>query len=139
MIQALTDDLKRHEGLRLFPYRDTVGKLTIGIGRNLDDNGITEVEAMFMLGTDVKNVVNELDINLAWWTDLDTVRRRALANMAFNMGVPRLLQFKNMLDALQRGSYEIAAMEALDSLWAQQVGKRSQDIAKMIETGKEPE
>lgn len=53
MITVLKDMLIRHEGLKLKPYRDTVGKLTIGAGRNLNDLGISEREAMFLLDNDI--------------------------------------------------------------------------------------
>lgn len=132
-IERLIADLQRDEGVRLKPYRDTVGKMTIGVGRNLDDRGITEVEAGVLLATDIGIVADDLDRNIPWWRDLPEPARRGLANMAFNLGWPRLAQFHNMLDALQNQDFPAAAKAALASKWAIQVGSRARRIAKLYE------
>lgn len=132
---VLIRELIRDEGLRLKPYRDTVGKSTIGVGRNLDDVGIKKAEAMFMLRNDIVDIRRDLDWNIAWWKDLSEPRQRALTNMAFNMGWPRLSQFRRMLAALQAGDYETAAREALASRWAGQVGARALRIATLFREG----
>src|SRR5574341_784631 len=77
-VATLMAELKRDEGVRLKPYRDTVGKLTIGAGRNLDDKGISAVEATILLANDIEEVCAALDAELAWWRDLDGVRQRAI-------------------------------------------------------------
>jgi lysozyme len=131
----LADELTRDEGLRLKPYHDTVGKLTIGIGRNLEDVGITPAEAHYLLVGDIARAMADLDRTVPWWRKMTDVQQRALVNMAFNLGVPRLLGFRDMLDALRGGDFDRAAYEALDSKWASQVGERAQRIAKMFREG----
>lgn len=133
--QKLKDQLVIDEGLRLKAYRDTVGKLTIGIGRNLDDRGITRDEAMVLLETDVALVEAELDGALPWWRKMTDARQNVLANMCFNLGLSKLLGFKNTLAAMQRGDYEAAARGMLDSLWAKQVGVRAARLASTMRTG----
>lgn len=133
-VTKLTEDLIRDEGLKTEPYVCTAGKLTIGVGRNLAD-GISKAEALFLLSNDILAVTRELDKAIPWWLTLSEPRRRALANMAFNMGVPRLLGFKNMLAAMERGDFARAAAEALDSQWACQVGERAKRIAALIREG----
>lgn len=132
---ALIKDLMRDEGVRLKPYRCTAGKLTIGIGRNLDDVGISEAEAGILLGNDVAKVVAGLDEALPWWRDLSEARQRALINMGFNLGLSGLLAFKRTLALLRAGEYEKAASAALESKWAKQVGGRAVRIAQMIREG----
>lgn len=127
----LVEDLERDEGRRLMPYQDTVGKTTIGIGRNIDDRGITDYEADVMLHTDINVAEEDLDQNIPWWSDMPEPAQRGLCNMSFNLGWPRLSGFKNMLAALQRGDYQTAADEALDSQWANQVGERASRIADL--------
>ncbi len=127
----LLADLKRAEGLRLKPYRDSVGKLTIGYGRNLDDVGISKAEAEALLGADAAVACAELDRALPWWRDLPEPAARGLANMVFNLGLPRLLKFSRMLAALKSGDYGAAAIEAMDSKWARQVGDRAERIAAL--------
>lgn len=117
---ALAHELQQVEGLKLTLYRCTAGKLSIGIGRNLEDRGISEDEARLMFRNDVAIIERELDRNIPWWRGLSDGRQRALINMAF-MGVPRLMGFRNMLSALQAGDWDRAAAEARDSKWASDV------------------
>lgn len=133
--QSLRDQLIRHEGLRLKPYRDTVGKLTIGVGRNIEDVGITQQEAMMLLNNDIQRCIDELNRAFPWFEHLSSERQRALIDMCFNLGITRLLGFKRMLAALEAGDYQRAAREALDSRWANQVGRRADTIANMIRRG----
>ena len=130
----LERELIRDEGLRLKPYLDSVGKLTIGVGRNLDDNGITESEAKAMLRNDIANSITELQ-RFGWYNRLDSRRKDAIINMHFNLGLPRLLSFKNMIAALDEQDFKRAADEALDSKWAQQVGERALRIANILRYG----
>lgn len=128
----LTADLERDEGVRLRPYRCTAGKLTIGIGRNIEDVGITKAEAYMLLGGDIDRVCADLDRSLPWWRQLSEGRQRALANLCFNLGISRLMGFQKMLAALKAGDYAEAAHELLDSRYAQQVGARAQRVAALI-------
>lgn len=133
-ISDLIGDLNRDEGRRLKPYVDTVGKTSIGVGRNLTDVGISDGECDTLLQNDIEKTLAWLDANLPWWRKLDAVRQRAIANMAFNMRA-RLLGFTNMLAALQVDDWQKAHDEMLDSLWAKQVGDRATRLANMILTG----
>jgi lysozyme len=130
------DQLKRDEGLRLKPYRDSVGKLTIGYGRNLDDNGVTEEEAAGLLYNDIVTAKQSLAKHLPWFMQLDDARRGVLINMAFNLGIWGLLSFKKFLASIQSGDYATAKAEMLNSRWAEQVGARAQRLAIQMETGK---
>jgi lysozyme len=132
---ALRADLIRDEGLRLKPYRCTAGKLTIGIGRNLDDVGISREEAETLLDHDIAALTADFDRALPWWRGLSEARQRGLVNMGINLGLPRLLGFRRMLAALERGEFATAAAQALDSTWATQVGARAQRIAALIRQG----
>ena len=131
----LIDQLKRDEGMKLKPYKDSVGKLTIGIGRNLDDVGINELEAEWLLHNDIFRAEAALEKVLPWTADLDEIRRAALINMTFNMGIGGLLGFKNTLAAIQEGRYNDAADGMLESKWATQVGPRAHRLALQIKTG----
>lgn len=133
-LRGLYAQLARHEGVRLKPYRDTEGKLTIGIGRNLDDVGIFPDEAHYMLEHDVAARIGALNHALPWFPRLDPVRQRILIDMAM-MGVEKLLGFHRMLAALRIGDYDEAANEMLDSKWARQVGARAQRLARWMRTG----
>lgn len=129
--------MRFHEGVKNKVYKDHLGIETIGVGRNLVDRGLSDEEVDYLLSNDITIVENELDNGLSWWRDLDEVRQRALADLAFNMGLPRLHGFVKMLDGLQRRDYHAAADELLDSKYAKQVGARSERVAQMIRTGED--
>jgi len=131
-LDALRRDLIFDEGVRLRAYLDSVGKWTLGVGRNISDNGITEAEALFMLNNDITRVFGDLDRTWPWWRDLSEERQRALCNMCFNIGLPRLMGFRKMIAALHSGDWDRAADEALDSDWAKQVPNRAHRIAALI-------
>lgn len=131
----LAEQLKKHEGLRLNPYTDTVGKLTLGIGRNLEDKGITEQEALFMLNNDVDYFYSKLCQRINWMKTLGDARQNVLVNMAFNLGIAGLMSFKKMLLACEHGNFKIAATEMLNSKWAEQVGYRANELAEQMRTG----
>lgn len=119
-------------------YKCTADKTTIGVGRNLDDVGITEEEAEYLLQNDIDRVVLALRRELPWIDELDEVRQRVLYDMAFNLGISGLLQFKKTLKAVKDGDYERAGRMMLDSKWATQVGKRSDRLSVMMNIGKDP-
>jgi len=139
-MKELLDQLKKHEGVRSHVYDCPMGYQTIGVGRNVDPNGgigLSDDEIDYLLENDIRRCERELD-RFKWFSDLDVVRQDALINMCFNLGFTRLLKFKNMLGALAEEKYMLAAAEALDSKWAQQVGQRAKDIAHMFEHGTYP-
>lgn len=126
--------IKKHEGLCLKPYQCTAGKLTIGYGRNIEDNGISPTEAEQLLKNDVQRCYMEC-FKLSCWKKLNEARRAALIDMCFNLGIARLKTFKKMLAALEQGNFERAAYEMLNSKWAVQVGHRSKELAEIIKKG----
>lgn len=125
--------LIRDEGRRLKPYRDTVGKLTIGVGRNLDDVGLHADEVDLLLENDVREREESLS-RFPWYLAMDEVRRAAILDLSF-MGIPRLLGFHRMVTALDQQDWERAARELLDSVYATQVGARAERLAKQLRTG----
>lgn len=134
-MNKLIEQLKRHEGVELKPYQDTVGKWTIGVGRNLDDIGISEQEAEMLLMNDIKEAERQLITLMPWTKELDEVRFSALLNFVFNVGIGTALKFVNAMGQLKLGNYDMAANEMLKSKWAIQVGQRAIDVSEQIRTG----
>lgn len=132
---SLRDDLVRDEGIRLKPYRCTAGKLTIGVGRNLDDNGISHAEAIALLDNDIARVKAECGKAFAWFGALDDARQDVVLNMVFNLGVTRFSQFHQTIQHISRGEYSAAADQMLKSLWAKQVGSRAVRLARKMREG----
>ena len=132
---ALEDQLIDHEGLELKPYQCTADKLTIGVGRNIEDRGITEDEARYLLKNDIKIVEDELLEKKPVVAGLDAVRQRVLVDMGFNLGIPTLMKFQNMWSAIEDEDFQTAADEAMDSRWAKQVGRRAERLCQAMATG----
>ena len=121
------DLILKHEELRLKPYRDKVGKLTIGVGRNLDDMGISKDEALYMLKNDIKRCKNELCEIFPNFDELPDNVKLVLTDMIFNLGKSRFLEFKKMIAAIKKGDFKRAAEEAKNSRWCKQVGERCEE------------
>jgi len=136
LMDRIKEQLVRHEGLRLKPYRCTAGKLTIGIGRNLDDCGISQSEAYVMLINDIMNCEKQLQQKIPdIYNGLDEVRKSVLLNMCFNLGIKGLMEFKNTLAFIKAGDWERAANGMLASKWAKQVGRRAIELSELMRKG----
>lgn len=131
--------LTLHEGLELKAYKCTAGKITIGVGRNVEELGITHDEAMYLLSNDIQRVEKELEANVSCFGGLSGVRKAVLVDMCFNLGISRFLQFKNFLAALSDGNFSLAGAEMLDSRWAAQVKGRALTLSKMMATDQWPD
>ena len=134
-MNQLIQQLKLHEGLRLKPYKCTSGKLSIGVGRNLEDIGISEKEAEMLLLHDIEEAERQLAAHFPWTQDLDEVRLAALINFTFNVGIGTVSKFVNAMALLKAGNYDTAADEFLQSRWASQVGHRALEVSEQIRTG----
>ena len=135
--QALVDQIKRQEGLRLEAYQDTLGNWTVGYGHTPAFSGqtITEAEAESLLMQDLNSVQTDLLSSLPWCFSLSVPRYCVLWNMAFNMGIAHLLEFRLMLAAVRNANYGDAAKQMLNSLWASQVKDRAVELSEQMETG----
>lgn len=131
----LIEQLKRHEGIKLTPYKCTSDKLTIGVGRNLEDVGISEEEAEMLLQNDIQRAVTQLKERFPWTLELDEVRFAALINFTFNVGIGTVSKFVNAMALLKAKNYDMAAQEFLKSKWASQVGHRALEVSEQIRTG----
>lgn len=139
--QKLLEQLAEEEGFKSAAYKDSLGYLTIGYGRLIDDRkggGISQDEAEDLLRNDILIVERQLDRELPWWRGLDDVRQRVLADMCFNLGITGLKQFRQTLLLIQKAMYKPAATELLDSLAAKQAKSRYTRLAYMIRTGEDP-
>jgi lysozyme len=151
MNQQLIEQLKKHEGFRSKVYQCTAGRNTIGYGYNLDANplklsnyelnqfnakGIEEKVAEWLLLRMIDKCTGELVHNISWFESLDDVRQAVLINMAFNLGITGLLQFKTTLAMVKAGDYVLAAENMLKSKWATQVKGRATELSEQMKTGK---
>lgn len=149
-LYSLKNSVKKFESCSLKPYHCPAKKLTIGYGRNLDDNGISKFEAELLLENDLSDVKLELEDKLKFFHELDDIRQNVVIEMAYNMGVPKFLNFKNTLKYLKEKDFLNASIEMLNSKWHRdfqkydlQDGKannngllRSEYLSKVMKEGK---
>lgn len=133
---TLKELIKKHEGRMLKPYRCPAGKLTIGYGRNLEDKGITEAEAEFMLDNDINVIIRACKETFSWFIFLDNVRQAVIVDMIYNLGLGGFLGFKNTIAAIREKDWNRAADNMLQSKWASQVGNRALELAEMMRDGR---
>ena len=142
MINNLRSLIELHEGRIPYCYADSLGNLTIGVGHLVDKakgGKLPEDIIDALLDHDIRVHAEELRRELPWVKDLDPVRYAVLVDMAFNLGVPGLLLFRNTLGAIKAGDMAGAAESMLKSRWATQVGSRAKRLAGMLVSGQWPD
>ncbi|MFD1558370.1 glycoside hydrolase family protein [Paraburkholderia silviterrae] len=146
-LSLLDAELRRDEGVSATVYTDTQGNPTCGVGHNLNASPLpsgwsfplTDAQINSLLNYDLSTTFAALNLHLPWWSSMDAVRQRVIANMCFNMGIGKLLGFHNTLGAMQAGNYAAAASGMLASLWAKQVGARATRLAQAMRTDVMPD
>lgn len=131
----LSKQLEIDEGRRRRLYRDTVGKLTIGVGRNIEDRGLRDDEIDLMLSNDIDEAIGIARALVPTFDKLDDVRQEVVTNMALNLGMTRLSGFKQFIGALTRFDFQRATTEMMDSKWYEQVGDRGKRLAYAMREG----
>ena len=121
----IVEMLKRHEGLRTYPYNCSKGFLTLGIGRNLDANGISEEEAHYLLYNDINKVQKELTKNWGVWRTFPERARMVCIDMAFQMGITGFMSFRETRKLMELGKWLEASEELLRSRYAVQTPNRA--------------
>jgi lysozyme len=135
-VVALREQLERHEGRRRSAYRDHLGYLTIGVGRLIDERrggGLSDDEIDYLLDNDIRRVIVGLAAHIPFWNHLSDAQQQALCNMAFQLGINGVMNFRRMLTALERGDGRAAHLEALNSNWAKQTPMRAAEVAALLE------
>lgn len=138
MKQELIRQLRGDEGVVKHAYRDHLGYLTIGVGRLIDERkggGLRDHEIDYLLRSDIDERIDELTRRVPWWQNLDDARKGVLLNMSFQLGVDGLLGFKNTLEMVRKGHYDLAAVGMLNSLWARQTPERAKRLSEQMRTG----
>ena len=121
----IKDMLVRHEGLRLHAYKCSEGFLTLGVGRNLDANGISEDEAMYMLDNDIKRVTKNLENVWGVYRPFPEKARMVCIDMSFQMGISGFMNFRQTRELMEMGSWLEASEELLRSKYAIQTPSRA--------------
>ncbi len=133
VISIAKETLKRHEGFSGVPYRCSENRITLGYGRNLEAKPLTEKEALYLLENDIVECLQDLT-TFSFWAKLSDTQQAGLINLRFNLGAAGFRTFKMMIKALEIGDYTEAAYQILHSKYHDQVGRRAEEVAKMVTT-----
>ena len=136
-MSELTEMLRKHEGVRDKVYLCSAGYETIGVGRNISEDGLglSDDEIDYLLSNDIKRVREELTEEYYWFAGLDEARQDAMIDISFNLGQTRLRGFVKSLEAMAREDFDTAADEFMDSKWSEQVGDRAVEVTEIIRSG----
>lgn len=136
-MDRLIEQLKRHESVSAYCYKDINGLEHIGVGRNISKTGmgLSMEEIEYLLSNDILRCIKELSAEYRWFGSLDEVRQEAIINIFFNLGATRFRGFKKAIAAMEAADYKLAATEFLDSRWSKQVGSRALELTDIIRTG----
>jgi lysozyme len=132
----LSKQLEIDEGRRRRLYKDSVGKWTIGVGRNIEDRGLRDDEIDLMLSNDIDEAIGIARALIPNFDSLDDVRKEIVTNMALNLGMTRLAGFKQFIGALAKFDFQRATTEMMDSKWYEQVGDRGKRLSYAMREGR---
>jgi len=135
----LKERIKRHEGFRDKVYKDRLGFATIGYGHLIKPNEMFEPNKRYsnleldrIFEYDFNIACKDADDVLKNCGDQPTAVYEVIIEMCFQLGKPRVLKFKRMLDCIKNNDYKGAQFEALDSLWAEQTPVRAEYLANIL-------
>ena len=141
MYDEVKEMLIRHEGVVCTLYQCSESRWTIGAGRNLQDRGITEEEAMYLLDNDIKRVMSQLDKYWTVWRSFPEKAQLCCVDMSFQMGIKGFMGFRRTRALMEMGMWLEASEELLDSKYAIQTPNRanynSRQLALCTKDGKE--
>ena len=125
MLKEAKEMLIRHEGVRTHPYFCSENYLTIGAGRNLKVNGISEEEAMYLLDNDIDRVTSNLDKVFPAWKVMPKKARLVCIDMAYQLGIQGFMNFRRTRALMEMGCWLEASEEILRSRYAHQTPNRA--------------
>ena len=128
-MEKLIEQIKKAEGFRGMPYKDTLGIPTIGYGTKLP---IDEEEAELLLKKRLNDTIKDLKRAYPKFEELPPTIQEVLLDMGYNMGIPRLMKFKKMWKAIDEGDWNKMADEMVDSRWYRQVGNRAKNLVQVV-------
>ena len=132
LLNEIRDHVKEYEGYSQLVYECTAGYATIGYGRNLEQRGITKEESEYLLANDLQQCIKELRGIINKFDELPSKAQLVLVDMCYNLGLSKLLNFENMLDAIDARNWQEASEQLLDSRYAAQVKRRARINASYL-------
>jgi lysozyme len=134
-MDAIKDYETRHEGRKKFPYKDSNGKITIGLGRNLTDDGLSDDEIDYLFSNDKKKVIADLITVFPNWASITPNRQMVLFDMRYQCGLHGFLGFHDFIAAVRSEDWEQAGKELVDSELFRGFPNREQENLQNITKG----
>jgi len=141
-MEKLRQEIEFDEGCKLGVYLCSEGHRTVGIGHLITEadteyelqigDEITPERVESLFTKDVAIACRDCSEIFRNFNQLPGDVKRVIINMAFQLGRPRLSQFKKFRAAIEKQNYVTAAAEMLDSLWAKQTPNRVERLHKRM-------
>ena len=132
MYDEIEEMLIKNEGMMCNLYKCKSDKHTIGVGRNLTDNGISEEESIYLLKNDIKRVYANLDKHWPVWRSFPYKAQKVCIDLTFNLGINGFMNFRRTRALMEMGMWLQASEELLDSKYTLQVGDRAYRNSAML-------
>lgn len=132
MQQSIKDYIMSNEGVRKYPYRCSAGKLTIGIGRNLEDKGLSDSEVMYLFDNDLQDTQDSAESIFEDFSQYTLEEQTVILDMLFNLGTTRFKTFKKFIRAIKERDLKEAARQIEQSAYFHQVPNRARRNVKML-------
>lgn len=143
MLDDFKLDLRKYEGVKAYPYDDATGQvigkgnliegnITIGVGRDLNKNPLTDDEIEYLLSNDTRKIFADCHNNFTWFRGLTYLQERGIMNMVYQLGLEGFKQFHDLIAAMDRGDYVAAKRAGMNSAWFKQTPDRAQDVLNMV-------
>ena len=138
-LEAVKHRIMKHEGYRDTVYNDHLGNATIGYGHLITPSDkfvkgkrYSTAELKKVFEYDFNIAKKDMELVLADCGDQPNVVKEIIIEMCFQMGRPRVMKFRKMLEAIKNKTYKIASTEMLDSVWARQTSNRAHNLAELM-------
>jgi lysozyme len=141
-ISKLREQLEIDEGVVYEIYLDHLGYPTFGIGHLIRETDpehgcdvgtpVSEARVEEAFAEDIQGVLRDCEVVYPQFASLPGEAQQIIANMMFNLGRPRLSQFKGMKAGVDAEDWNRAADEMVDSRWYRQVGARAERLVERM-------
>ncbi len=132
--EKLKDQLVKHEGKEKYLYQCTAKKQTIGIGHNIEENGISDAVIDLIYQEDIQEVFGDLRVLFPSFDHLPERIKLVLGDMRFQLGYHRFRSFKKMIKAVHNRDWDEMIVEMKDSDWYRKVPNRPDNLIELILT-----
>ena len=131
--EKMRKHIESNEGRHNKPYKCSEGKLTIGVGHNIEDRGLSDKVIDLLFIEDIQEAYLTAHSLFYRFVSMPQNAQTVFMDMAFQLGKSRLRKFKNMIACANERDWKGVVLEMVDSRWYHQTPNRAKRNIKLIE------